>query len=122
MKIDKIPWEIEPHTEVKHEILKKYLPPWMVILSKGHKRLIYLDGFAGPGEYLNNAGKLVDGSPVIAIKSFIEHKLKNKVNEIVYIFVEENSKIFDYLDSKTKTYKDMGVKDFARNPPVLRGG
>src|SRR5258707_139178 len=33
-------WQLEPHTRAKHEILKRYLQAWMVILSQGMFREI----------------------------------------------------------------------------------
>jgi three-Cys-motif partner protein len=45
-------WKLEPHTRAKHEILKRYLQAWMIILSQGRfPEILYIDGFAGPGEY-----------------------------------------------------------------------
>jgi len=59
-------WDAEPHTEAKHEILKKYLQAWIPIISRFGKAN-YIDGFAGPGIY-NNGKK---GSPLIAIQSLL---------------------------------------------------
>ena len=56
-------WDIEPHTAAKHEILKRYLGAWIPILSKGRDRIVYIDGFAGPGEYSSGD----PGSPIIAL-------------------------------------------------------
>lgn len=44
-------WEMEPHTQAKHEILRGYLSAWLPIMSKYNERLVYVDGFAGPGVY-----------------------------------------------------------------------
>jgi len=65
-------WDLEPHTEAKHEILKRYLQAWFPIMSKWNGRILYIDGFAGPGEYSNGD----PGSPLIAINTAIEHELK----------------------------------------------
>jgi hypothetical protein len=40
--------DAEPHTIAKHVILRKYLAGWMPTLSSWNKRLIFIDGFAGP--------------------------------------------------------------------------
>ena len=56
-------WEIDPHTRAKHEILQRYLEAWFPILSSYHHRIVYIDGFAGPGRY--KGGEL--GSPIIAL-------------------------------------------------------
>jgi hypothetical protein len=40
-------WQLEPHTRAKHEILKRYLQAWMIILSQGKfAEILYIDGFA----------------------------------------------------------------------------
>jgi len=83
-------WEIEPHTEAKHEILRYYLGAWFPILSTIHRRILYVDGFAGPGEY----SKGEDGSPIIALKVALDHKFKNKLTrpgmELVFLFIEKD--------------------------------
>ena len=57
-------WPLPPHTAAKHEILRLYLGAWFPILGTGTSRdLLYLDGFAGPGEY--SGGER--GSPLIAL-------------------------------------------------------
>ena len=76
-------WDIEPHTQAKHEILKRYLQAWLPILSNSNGRILYIDGFAGPGEYSERE----PGSPVIAIKTAKEHKLKLNA-EILFWFIE----------------------------------
>jgi three-Cys-motif partner protein len=76
-------WQIEPHTEAKHAILRKYLDAWLPIITRWNGRVLYIDGFAGPGEYIG--GK--DGSPIIAIKSVLEHKAELKA-EIMMLFIE----------------------------------
>lgn len=55
------------HTAAKLEILKSYLQAWFPILSRGQNfdRIIYIDGFAGPGRYKQGE----DGSPIIALKA-----------------------------------------------------
>lgn len=81
-------WQIEPHTRAKHEILQNYLKAWFPILSKWSGRIIYLDGFAGPGVY--SGGEF--GSPVIALKTAVEHKLRERFKEIVFFFIEKDSR------------------------------
>ena len=57
-------WEYKEHTRVKHELLRKYLYPWIIKLGYFHRKILFFDGFAGRGEYLPDR-KL--GSPVIAL-------------------------------------------------------
>ena len=54
-------WDLEPHTAKKREILSRYFQAWLPILARWNSRVLYIDGFAGPGEY----SKGEDGSPVI---------------------------------------------------------
>jgi three-Cys-motif partner protein len=76
---------LEPHTRAKHEILRRYLQAWMPILAQGgFKNILYIDGFAGPGRYAGGE----DGSPIIAVKSALEHKGLIK-GTILFLFVEE---------------------------------
>ncbi len=69
-------YEADPHTQAKHRILKAYLERWLPILDKqaqlvkrGKQRLLYVDGFAGAGEYENSA----PGSPLIPIETALGH-------------------------------------------------
>lgn len=84
--IDSVTWPIEPHTSVKHVILEEYLKAWFPIVSNWSKRILYLDGFAGPGSYSNGE----DGSPVIAIRTATQHPLGKNFNEIQFAFIEKD--------------------------------
>ncbi len=77
-------WNMDDHTLAKHAILRRYLQAWYPILSSSHGRIVYIDGFAGPGEYLGGE----KGSPVIAIETAIEHKLGFN-SEVMFLFIEE---------------------------------
>ena len=46
-------WRVDPHTLAKHEILRRYVDAWFPIMSRWNPRLIFFDGFAGPGIYQN---------------------------------------------------------------------
>ena len=56
-------WKAEPHTLAKIEIVRRYLYLWFYILGTKNKRLVYIDGFAGPGGYTNSN----DSSPTAAL-------------------------------------------------------
>jgi len=95
-----IPWVIEEHTRVKHQLLEDYVTVWMAIMFSqqariNHKqRLIYIDGFAGPGVYWDDVTKtaLIPGSPVIVAQKangFIE---KDNTREIVIQGIDNNQK------------------------------
>jgi three-Cys-motif partner protein len=47
-------WNAEPHTLAKVEIVRRYLFLWFSILGTKNNRLVYIDGFAGPGRYANS--------------------------------------------------------------------
>jgi len=83
---DSVTWRIKNRTLAKHEILQNYLAAWFPILSQSSKRILYIDGFAGPGVY--EGGE--EGSPIIAIKTAKEHILKHKFHKIMFLFIEKD--------------------------------
>ena len=86
-------WKLEPHTRAKHEILKRYLQAWMVILSQGRfPEILYIDGFSGPGEYVD--GEV--GSPIIALDTALSYNppLRAKVH---FLFVDRDGERADHL-------------------------
>ena len=95
-----VTWQIEPHTEAKHDILRYYLGAWFPILATAQRRLIYVDGFAGPGEY--DGGE--DGSPIIALKVASDHVLKDKLQragmQLVFFFIEKDEARFQNLQRR----------------------
>ena len=82
-------WTLEPHTAAKHELLRHYLKAWFPILARHSRRVVFLDGFAGPGIYEGGQS----GSPVIAINTLLGHSHFPKLNqcEFVFLFVEKDS-------------------------------
>jgi three-Cys-motif partner protein len=75
------------------------LKAWFPILGKYHKRILYIDGFAGPGIY----SKGEKGSPLIALDIARNHIIKME-SEIVFIFIEADNercnKLKDILNEK----------------------
>ena len=87
-------WPLEPHTIGKHLVLKNYLNAWFPILSRYNKRILFIDGFAGPGQY--EGGEI--GSPLIALYSFCEHRARHQINsEVVFVFIEKDIKRENHL-------------------------
>lgn len=86
-------WPLDPHTLAKHAILENYLKAWFPILASSQGRLVYYDGFAGPGRYSEGE----DGSPIIALKVALTHRAKLK-SELVFVFVEQRSDRADHLE------------------------
>lgn len=63
-------WNAAPHTLAKVRILRAYLHAWFQIMGRSQrgKEILYIDGFAGPGSYMNQA----EGSPLAALNALIE--------------------------------------------------
>lgn len=85
-------WEIEPHTRAKHEILRRYLQAWFPILSTCHHRIVYIEGFCGPGRYKGGE----PGSPIVALEVAISHR-KALEGELVFWFIDERQDRTDHL-------------------------
>ena len=79
-------WPIEPHTRAKHELLRHYLGAWYPVMASRERRVVFIDGFAGPGIY--EAGE--PGSPVIALRTLLEHQAFSRLAgcEFVFHFIE----------------------------------
>ena len=79
-------WPLDPHTAAKHVLLRKYLNAWLPVITRYNGRVIFCDGFAGPGIYADGQA----GSPIIAIKALLEHSFYARVTaEVFYLFIEE---------------------------------
>lgn len=81
-------WPLEPHTQGKHLVLEHYMGAWLPIMTRWNGRVLFIDAFAGPGEYSDGE----PGSPVIALRSLIGHRAKGQMrSEINYLFIENDS-------------------------------
>ena len=88
-------WARAPHTEGKHLVLRRYLDAWLPILGSWKQRILFVDGFAGPGEYLGGE----DGSPVIAMKALIEHGNQHVIkSQVLFYFIEDDEDRAEHLD------------------------
>ena len=97
-------WPLEPHTRGKHLVLKGYLDAWFPILGSWTGRVVFIDGFAGPGEY--EGGER--GSPLIAITAFEQHRARHRVKaEVVFFFIEKDHARAEHL---TKLVEDEKPK------------
>lgn len=80
-------WDRDPHTGAKHDLWRHYLSAWLPILLPKFRRVIYAEGFAGPGTY--NGGQ--PGSPKIAIQVVGSHRIQfNGQLKMDLLFVEEH--------------------------------
>ena len=87
-------WPLEPHTRGKHEVLKRYLDAWFPVMGSWTSRILFIDGFAGPGEYTGEE----PGSPIIALNALRNHTAKHVISaEVGFIFIERDQDRADYL-------------------------
>lgn len=88
-------WKQEPHTAAKHALLQRYLGGWFPILSRHNGRILFFDGFAGPGRY--EGGE--PGSPVIALETLLDHGYgpNMKHREFMFLFNEGDRKRCEQL-------------------------
>lgn len=80
-------WRLEPHTRTKHLILRRYLDAWLPMMAKWNGRILFIDGFAGPGRYLGGD----EGSPLIALRALLDHphfQRPQPRREMVFTFIE----------------------------------
>ena len=90
-------WSLDEQTEGKHLLLQSYLDGWFPILGRFNGRLLFVDGFAGPGEYAD--GEI--GSPLVALESVRRHKQDGRLRgvEVVFIFIEEDESRANHLQT-----------------------
>lgn len=96
-------WHIEPHTEVKHRILRDWWNGWLPILASRHRRVIYLDAFAGPGVYSDGE----PGSPIVALKAALDHVLRTRLDrrECVFYYIEKRADRLARLRSEVEALR-----------------
>jgi len=102
-------WSISPHTAAKHQILEEYLKAWFPIVGRWKGRIVYLDGFAGPGKYKGGE----DGSPVIAMRTAIGHPRIKTTTEVMFVFIENDKKRSGVLKQALK-------ERFGKLPPNVK--
>lgn len=88
-------------SRIKHIILQKYLLPWANILGSRHRQLAYFDCFAGPGMY-ELEGKLVAGSPVIAVEEAIEFLRTRAGQSLVMYLLDDKREHVEQLENSLK--------------------
>lgn len=83
-------WQRDEQTEGKHLILQRYLDGWFPILGRWNGRLLFIDGFAGSGEY--EGGE--PGSPLVALDCIRRHKQGTSLQgvEAVCVYIEAEEK------------------------------
>jgi three-Cys-motif partner protein len=89
-------WQIEPHTQAKHEILTRYLDAWFPILTSWNEKVFFIDGFAGPGRY--HGGE--PGSPLLAIEAAQRRAAMLAGSTVMFLFNESDKARFDMLEAQ----------------------
>ena len=80
-------WEIGEHTLGKHRVMNAYLGGWFPVISRYAGRVLFIDGFAGPGRYKGGE----EGSPIIALKALRDHPYRSNMKaEFVFLFIEKD--------------------------------
>lgn len=84
-------WQAQPHTLAKIQIVQRYLYLWYLILGRtpGIDRLVYIDGFAGPGQYTNSDSSSPMAALTAANAVFEQPGSGLKDKECVFLFVEK---------------------------------
>lgn len=111
-------WERAPHTKAKHDILTRYLGAWFGIFgrSKYHRRVMVLDGFAGPGHYHDGE----PGSPVLTLNTLLDHQSLAHFGdtEFTFVFNEWDEERFASLQAVLEQVKSNRVP-WPKNVRVL---
>lgn len=105
-------------TRVKHQILEQYWKPYLEILGERHKKIFFLDGFAGRGVYddLDQPGEVKPGSPIIAME--IAASIEKVRSNAEFIFIEKRGDHFECLEKVAPAKaRELGLK-----PPHLVHG
>ena len=75
-------------------MLRNYLNAWLPIMRRWNGRVIFIDAFAGPGEYIGGD----PGSPIIALNALIEHSHQQRMQgQMEYVFIEKHEGRSDHL-------------------------
>jgi len=89
IKTDKRYWQDFTNLQhIKHDMLRRYLGGWFPILSTWNGRIVYFETHAGRGKH--DAGH--EGSPIVALRTLLEHKLRNRIlsnSKANFIFLEK---------------------------------
>lgn len=122
---------IDAHSLAKHRILGEYVREYIRVLTTNQKMerfaLTLVDGFAGGGEYLLENGQLHDGSPLILLEAIqaVESEINAGRTKAIgidawFVFVEQNPKVFKYLEDVLERRKPNALWS-ARNIKPLCG-
>ena len=109
-----IPRVINEHTLIKHTLLKNYIDPWMAIFFAVQKRtgkpqkVIYVDGFCGPGIYYTDNTKTDKccGSPLIVAQVANKYLNEDPTRAVIMHCIDKNAVCTEML---TQSLIDMNM-------------
>ena len=105
-------------TKIKHSILAAYLPAYYHILKASNKNLVYIDGFAGPGSYVQTrTSKTFDCSPILALQLIADNEDFSR--QVSTIFIEADDVLFNQLNRSVTDFYDKHPRI---RKPICRHG
>lgn len=117
MKADSHPDKkrMKGQTEIKHNILEKYLGTWFDKIKEVEGAVGYIDAFSGWGYYRNGS----PGSAIIATETFDERleAVGGDVDRLVMDFIELNDNNYNEL-KQNLDYKEPQINDKIKLNPV----
>ena len=83
---------------------------WLPIVLNTYERALFVDGFAGPGEYRRGE----PGSPLIAMNALAEHaRQRVMTGHMEFVFIEERADRFAHLQNVVASRRSS-LPDFCR--------
>lgn len=94
-------WKLDPHTAAKHAVLRSYLEAWIGIMGHAvlkydaQPRVLLVDGFAGPGRYVDGE----PGSPLIMLDVILKHSHFERFSDVTFFlyFIEQDEARVEHL-------------------------
>lgn len=94
-------WKLEEHSLGKHIVLRRYLKAWLPILGTTQGKIVFIDGFAGPGEYVDGE----QGSPIIALDALENHHAPITAH-VSFLFIEKEADRAQHLENLVAPYRE----------------
>ena len=86
-------------------VLRAYMDAWLPIILSKFEKAMFVDAFAGPGEY--EKGEV--GSPVIALNALAQHSSQSMMTgQMDYVFIEERTDRFVHLKNVIDRQRTKG--------------
>lgn len=110
-------WARDLHTAAKHDLLRHYLQEWYPVILSGRCRAAYVEGFAGPGIYLED----LPGSPIIALDVFLNHPTLTHYASLDVVLLEEHAGRFAELGRQVNARLAEHGRPVSLIPALRRG-